>query len=322
MFRTVFAIAKNTLSETLRQSVFGVLLAFSCFMIAMSPAFAMFTFLDSVKLVQDMGLATILLSGLFLGVLSSANVISREIEGRTALTVLSKPVSRTSFVLGKFIGISAAIAIATYIQTVVLLLTYRLGVKDTASTVLDWGALAGIVLALLFSLLIAFYYNYFLNKPFMTISVWAVFFCLTLSFVFFLFFDKDYHFEHFGSGLNLDLGLAAILILQAIMILVAISVMASTYVKLVSNLVICFSSFLIGLTSQYIAARVSGSFVFIKYLLKVIPDFQIFWVTEAMTEGKSIPASYVGCCGIYTFFYIGAVLLMGILLFSRREVTD
>lgn len=322
MFRTIYAISKNTLSETLRQSVFGVLLAFSCFMIASSPAFSMFTFLNSVKLVQDMGLATILLSGLFLGVLSSANVVSKEIEGRTALTVLSKPVSRTSFVLGKFLGISAAIAIATYIQTVVLLLTYRLGVKDTASTVLDWGALAGIIIALLLALLIGLYYNYFLNKPFITISVWTVFFCLTLSLIFFLFLNKDYELKDFGSGLNFDLGLAAVLVLQAIMILVSISVMVGTYVKTVSNLVICFASFMLGLTSQYLSAKVEGTFVAVKYILKVIPDFQVFWVTEAMTEGKSIPLSYVGWCAIYTFFYIGAILLLGILLFSRREITD
>lgn len=322
MFRAIFAIAKNTLSETIRQSIFGVLLAFASFLIAMSPAFSMFTFLDSVKLVQDMGLATILLSGLFLGVLSSANVISKEIEGRTALTVLSKPVSRSSFVLGKFLGIAIAITIATYIQCVVLMLTYRLGVKDTASTVLDWGSMGGIVIAILLALLIAFYYNYFLNKPFMTIAVWAICFTMTIAFIFFAIFDKEYTYSGFGAGLHLDLISAALLVLQAILILVAIAVMISTKAKVVFNLAACFLIFLLGLMAEYLIAKYAQNFMALKIGLKILPDFQVFWITEAMTEGKKIPLTYVAYCGIYATFYIGAVLCFGTWLFSQREVTD
>ncbi len=321
MIRTIYAIARNTLSETIRQNGFGVLLAFSCFIIAMSPTFAMFTFVDSVKLVQDMGLATILLSGLFLGVLSSTNVINNEIEGRTALTVLSKPVNRTSFVIGKFLGIAASVSIATYIQTVVLLLTYRIGVKDSASVELDYGALAGIIIATIVSIIIAIYYNYFLNRPFMTIAIWSVFFCISGAGLFFILFNKEYKFAPFTDGLNYNLMMASSLTLMAILILVSISVMASTTLKMVANFVVSFLAFFGGLLSEYIINQYAEKFIAVKYIFKAVPDFQIFWITESLTVGKTIPFIYVEHCLIYTIYYIGAILLFGILFFSRKEVT-
>jgi ABC-type transport system involved in multi-copper enzyme maturation permease subunit len=278
--------------------------------------------MDSTKLVQDMGMATIMLAGLLLAVFSSANVINKEIEGRTALTVLSKPVSREAFVIGKYLGISAAITIAAYILSIILLLTFRFGVKDTASTVLDWGIMAAIFLSIVLAILIGLYQNYFLDKPFMTTAIWALAGTISCALLFFMIYNKDYTVSTFGEGLNGQLALASILTLQVIYILIAIAVASSTRTKAATSLSVCFVFFIGGLLSEYFLGRVQDQYIIAKILYKIMPNFQIFWVTEAMTLGQKIPLKYIAYSCSYTVLYTGAILFMAMLLFSGKEVKE
>ncbi len=95
--RQIYAIFLNTLTETVRQPVYALILAVSCGMIALTPvtaaqiySFRVTSGLDLVaeRMIADLGLATVLLAGLLLGIFTSTSVISREIENRTAGTVL------------------------------------------------------------------------------------------------------------------------------------------------------------------------------------------------------------------------------------------
>ena len=64
------------------------------------------TFGEDIKVLQDTGLQCILLLAMIHGVWSAGSSVADEIEGKTALTLLSKPVSRRDFILGKFLGIA------------------------------------------------------------------------------------------------------------------------------------------------------------------------------------------------------------------------
>ncbi|MFH0911997.1 MAG: ABC transporter permease subunit [Planctomycetota bacterium] len=324
--QVIWSIARNTLFETLRQNAYGVVLWISALLILLSPAFAMFTLIDSLKLVQDMGLATILLAGLFLGVLSSATVVSREIEGRTALTVLSKPVSREAFLLGKYLGLSLAVSLAVYILTILLLLTYRFGVKDAASQTLDWGVMIGIGIAFVSALLIGFFQNYFLGRPFITTAVWSQAATITVCLLYFMIFNKEYEIGAFGEGVNGQVALASLLILEAVLILVAIALAASTRGRVVAGLVVTSFFFLAGLLSEFFFANLSKlgpvaqKLGWIPYA--VLPNLQTYWMAEAMVADKKIPLLYVEWATLYTVLYIGAVLVVAMLLFTRREVSE
>ena len=63
------------------------------------------TFGEDVKMYKDSGLMTIMILAILVAVWTASVSVSEEIEGRTALTLLSKPISRRQFVLGKFLGI-------------------------------------------------------------------------------------------------------------------------------------------------------------------------------------------------------------------------
>src|SRR3989475_11828086 len=98
------AIAKQTLEDMLRRKILLILLIVAVGMIALGPSVGFLSPRESSVILRSMGLAVILIAGLLITILSGIQVIPIEIERRTIYTVLSKPVQRFEFVLGKFLG--------------------------------------------------------------------------------------------------------------------------------------------------------------------------------------------------------------------------
>ncbi len=98
------AIAKQTLDDMLRRKVLLILLIVTVGMIAIGPSVSFLSPRESSSILRSLGLAMIMIGGLLITILSSIQVIPTEIERRTIYTVLSKPVQRYEFVLGKFLG--------------------------------------------------------------------------------------------------------------------------------------------------------------------------------------------------------------------------
>lgn len=101
-------IARATTKEAIRQPVFILLLLLSGALLVINTYTPFFSLGDDVKMLKDCGLATILISGLFLAIWTSSTSIADEIEGKTAMTLLSKPINRRQFVVGKYVGILTA----------------------------------------------------------------------------------------------------------------------------------------------------------------------------------------------------------------------
>ena len=68
-----------------------------------------FTFGEDIKMYKDTGLTTISFVCLLLALLTSSSTVAEEIEGKTAITLLSKPINRRQFILGKFLGIELGV---------------------------------------------------------------------------------------------------------------------------------------------------------------------------------------------------------------------
>ena len=107
-FEQLLAITRNTFFESIRQPVLLVVLVISTILVVLSNPFSAYTLQDDNKMFIDIGLSTIFMGGAILSAFIASNVLSREIDNRTVLTVVSKPVSRPIFVLGKFFGVAGA----------------------------------------------------------------------------------------------------------------------------------------------------------------------------------------------------------------------
>lgn len=101
----VSAVAMATAKSEIVQPVFLFLVTLGACLIVLFTFMSFYTLGEDIKLLKDCGITIILIIALLQGVWSASSSVSDEIEGRTALTVLSKPIDRRSFMLGKMIGV-------------------------------------------------------------------------------------------------------------------------------------------------------------------------------------------------------------------------
>jgi ABC-type transport system involved in multi-copper enzyme maturation permease subunit len=107
-------IALATAKETIRQPAFFVMAAFASGLLIVTIWVSYFTFGEDIKMYKDTGLTTISFFCMLLALLTASSTVADEIEGKTAITLLSKPINRRQFIIGKFVGIELGV-LALYV---------------------------------------------------------------------------------------------------------------------------------------------------------------------------------------------------------------
>ncbi len=127
--KKTYTIAITTARETIRQPLFAILLIGVVLFLLIIPFIPYFTFGEDIKMVKDTGMAALLLCSLFLALWTASNTVAEDIEHRTAITLLSKPINRRQFIVGKFLGIVLGVGLLFLLLSVVflLLLIYKAG---------------------------------------------------------------------------------------------------------------------------------------------------------------------------------------------------
>jgi len=122
----ILIIARNTLTEAVRQKVLNVLLIFGLVLICSSVTVSQLAtpdidaaglFSEQIKFVKDFGCGAIGLFGFFIALLSTALLIPQELDKRTIYTILAKPVRRAEFLLGKFVGVVLLLALSVALMS-------------------------------------------------------------------------------------------------------------------------------------------------------------------------------------------------------------
>jgi ABC-type transport system involved in multi-copper enzyme maturation permease subunit len=126
------AVTAATAKECRGQMLFPAIIAFGVVAIGMATFLPFNTFGDDIKVMKDTALMAMLVLSIVLAVVSSSISISDELEGRTALTVLSKPISRRQFVVGKWLGVLSTVAIAYLVMGAIFLVAVSYKVKFEA----------------------------------------------------------------------------------------------------------------------------------------------------------------------------------------------
>ena len=124
MTRRLLSVAANTFRETVRNKILYVILAFALVVIGLTWFLADLSMGDLSRIVADVGLASIHLFGVAIAVFLGITLVSQELERKTIYIVLSKPVPRWEFVLGKAAGLSATILLTTSVMATTLFAIY------------------------------------------------------------------------------------------------------------------------------------------------------------------------------------------------------
>jgi ABC-type transport system involved in multi-copper enzyme maturation permease subunit len=314
-------IAVNAFMELIRQPVFLLLMTGSvAFEIFLAVPYY-FAFGDEPKLVENSVLAAMLLSGLFGAVLSASSSLAREIRSGTALAVLSKPVSRAQFLLAKFAGLAAALTVLTYVNMIGALIASRMAFDAYGKTDLPAIGIFAAGVALAYAL--AGFSNFFLRRLFVSNAVFGMVVLTTLAA--FMIFQFTSQMESMGTPAHVDWRLvpAGILILFALWILAAVAIACSTRLDTIPTLAICSAVFLLGLMSDYFfGRRAAGGEWWASTLYSIIPNWQLFWLADALDMGKStFQWGYVGKAFVYVVAYAGATLAVATALFEEHELS-
>jgi ABC-2 type transport system permease protein len=310
--------------ELVRQPVFLLLMtATAAFEIFLATPYY-FAFGDEPKLVKNSTLAVMLLAGLFGAVLSASASLAREIRSGTALAVLSKPVGRAQFLLAKYLGLVGALTVLTYVNLVAALIASRMAFDAYGGT--DLAAVGFFAGGVVVAYLLGAFSNYFLRRPFVSDTVLALVVLVTVAAFLIFQFTEQKQSAYEMAAVDWRLVPAGILILFALWILAALALACSTRFDMIPTLAICTAFFLLGLMSDYLFGRPAdkGSW-WASGLYTVIPNWQNFWLADALETGKNVfDASfwrYVGKAFAYVVFYVGAVLAAAIVWFEDRELS-
>jgi len=395
----LLAIAKNTLLQTIRQPLYGIIVLVTLGGLALAPSLTGWTLDDDNKLLRDIGLSTLLIQGLFLAAFAASSVIDSEIEDKTVLTVVAKPVSRLIFVLGKYLGVLGAILTAHYLAGIAFYMAMRHGVLQSAAetadlTVIILGPCLMVVLAIAATVL-----NYIYDWRFLPTLVTLAFPFMTLSTGVLLVMDRDWKLATYestqeieklppeasdptafrgiisfrpfkgeshlaGHGGNLVhndwkgpitpaqqdylLGLhdsvkwrqdvnflvektrkkqgteifkAGLLSVVAVAILAGFAIAASTRLGTLGTFLVCLFALCVGLSGDQIVRPLAETGVgWARWLYPILPNFQSFWMVDALSEEIIIPWRYVISAAGYGAVYTLAVLALASAMFETREV--
>jgi len=307
--------------ELVRQPVFLLLMTASASFEVFLATPYYFAFGDEPKLVKNSVLAVMLLTGLFGAVMSASASLAREIRAGTALAVLSKPVGRAQFLLAKYCGLAMALAVLTYVNTVAALIASRMAFDAYGET--DLAAVGIFAGGVLVAYALGGFSNFFLRRPFVSDATFALVIMVTLAA--FAIFSFTKQMQSLGESAHVDWRMvpAAVLILFALWILAALALACSTRFDIIPTLAICSAFFLVGLMSDYFFGRPAerGSW-WGTVLYTVIPNWQNFWLADALDSGKStFHWGYVSKAFAYVCCYVGAALAVAVTLFEERELS-
>ncbi len=142
LFPSVSVIAVATSKEAVAQPLYILVMLGAAFALVAFIYIPYNTFGEDVKMLKDSGLTTIMVLAILVGLWTASVSVADEIEGKTAVTLLSKPISRRQFVIGKFLGIVWPLFLMFVVLGAILLITVSYKVvydaRETSNPEPNW----------------------------------------------------------------------------------------------------------------------------------------------------------------------------------------
>ena len=314
-----FALARLTALEAIRQPIAFLLAATTLALIAFLPLVLSHTLGESAKFVRDGSLSFFFVAGLILGAQTACATLANEIRQGTVSAVLSKPVPRPLFFLAKYAGVAFVMILFCMACTLSVLLSTR-----TASEpyIANWWAAGPLLLALGLSFLVGGLLNFILRRPFASSAFITLLILIPVAFLLSAYLDPARQTESLAQMFELRILPVSFLITLAILILAAFSVTLATRWTTVPTLSVCTALFLVGLMSDYLFGRHAESNLMAYGLHTLLPNWQHFWVVDALSGEHPIPMQYLQQASAYALFYLAGLLCFVMVAFQRVEMKN
>jgi ABC-type Na+ efflux pump permease subunit len=300
----IVTIARNTLTEAVRQKVLNVLLIFALVLVASSVGLSQLAtpgldaaglFDAQIKFVKDAGCGAIGLFGFIIALLSVAQLIPQELHNRTIYTILSKPVRRSEFLLGKFFGVVLLLALCVALMSLAFAATLYwqelrglATAKQSYGVTADWHPNPGLLAE----------YNH----------------------------DTAMIIKQVRDPQIIE---AIVLIFAKLLLTTGIAMFISTFAtSSIFTIVTTFMVYLIGhmegtAREFWLASGASSSIwqsALVGLISMLIPDMNSFTIVDEILSGNVVPWSHALDLIGYASLYLIVVLAVSIVVFDYREI--
>ena len=323
--RQFVTLVRLTTVEAMRQPICVLLAASGIFLTAITPLVVIYKFGEDGKLAREGGLAFHMVFGLMIAAYAASTSLARELRSGTAAAILSKPVGRPTLFLAKYGGVAIVTILYSIAAMATTLLSERVDEKfvytrTMTGSFMDWQTGTLLAAAPFAALLVAAIINYRTRRPFGSSAF--VFLLLAVLGVFVLSgcFDRIGRWAPFDYQVDWRLLPAGILVTLALLVFAAIAMGLSTRFNTVVTLVTCVVILMIGLVSDHMLGRHAADSWLAAGLYRLVPNWQHFWMSDALSGGGRIPWHYVRVATGYAGLYVLAVLCLGLSVFKRVEV--
>ena len=173
-FKRVLAVAGNTFREAIRDRVLYNLVVFVLLIVACAILLGELTNGQEARTITNIGLNAILIFGTFIAIFVGVGLVSKEIEKRTVFNIFSKPVSRSEFVIGKFLGLCVTLLVNTVVMGIGVSLAL-LYVGDRSLAITIWPAILLIFFELIITTGVAILFSTFSTPALSALLTFFVF---------------------------------------------------------------------------------------------------------------------------------------------------
>jgi len=328
---TFTPIARLTLVEIPRQPALLLLVTTLIVFIGCLPFLITHNLGETGKLVRDSAMAVMFLGALLISATAACGAVSGEIRRGTAGAILSKPISRARFLAAKYVGVAGVMLVFALMCTLAILMADRAAAR---LYVIGWEFLIPLHLAVLGAYALAGVINFKTRRPFASTAFWCLAGLLLLAFLITLpmegrapeMIDHGGHTHadpSAGEAVPVRWAIlpACLLLTLAALMLQALALFCALRLAVVPTLSICGGLFLLGLMSDYLLLARSANALWARILYIILPNWQHFWMADALAGNGAVPWSYVAQAALYALAWSAGVLCLALGFFERMEVS-
>lgn len=327
-----FPIARLTSVEIPRQPALLLLTTTVLLFIGSLPFLITHNLGEAGRPVRDSAMAVMFLGALLVSATAACGAVSGEIRRGTAGAILSKPISRARFLAAKYFGVAGVMLVFGYMCTLAILMADRAAARMFA---IGWTFLIPLYLAVAGAYILAALINHRTRRPFASTAFACMALLLTAAFVWTLTQDGAGdpgavidHGDHVHADPNLgdpvpvrwQLLPACLLLTFAALMLQALALLCALRLPVVPTLSICGGFFMLGLMSDYLLAARAAEALWARALYTLLPNWQHFWMADALAGNGSVPWGYVAHAAGYALAWTLGTLCVALGLFERMEV--
>lgn len=310
-------IARLTSAELARTPITLLLTGSIAVCLLIMPLLMSFSLGEPGKLVRDSSLALTFLGALLLAAASAANALQREVREGTTAIVLSKPVSRSGFLFAKFAGV---VSIMFRFLIVCLLCILIGGRMRFLGFGIDGVVVAAAGLALIATLLTGGIINFITRRSFISVTSAAMPVYLGIAFFIAAFRSVEATWGRFGSAVEWAVIPLVVLLFFAAVMLQVFSLLVATRMGLIPTVLVASALFIFGLLSDALFAQASHESIIAGAIYTLLPNWQHFWMADAIHVGQALAWSYVGTAAFYCITWVAGVFFLAAATFHRMEV--